>query len=110
MATASVTLRRKDGSPLPAIEFERLFTFRMRGIGYGHPRFAHGTSHGELEGGGESIKLEDFAPLDPPSIHVQTLCRVRMGDKRGVGVLEQLAFGPHAPTGLTGLLDGYAPS
>jgi hypothetical protein len=26
----------------------------------------------------------------------------------GIGVLEQLAFGPHAPTGLTGLLDGYA--
>jgi hypothetical protein len=23
-------------------------------------------------------------------------------------VLEQLAFGPHAPTGRTGLLDGYA--
>jgi hypothetical protein len=58
--------------------------------------------------GGESIKLDDFQPLDPPSIHIQTLCTVRMGDKEGVGVLEQLAFGPHEPTGLTGILDGYS--
>jgi len=24
-------------------------------------------------------------------------------------VLEQLAFGPHAPTGLTGITDGWTP-
>jgi hypothetical protein len=33
-----------------------------------------------------------------------------MGDKEGVGVLEQLAFGPHAPTGLTGITDGWSPT
>ena len=59
--------------------------------------------------GGESVALDDFDPQDPTTIHIQTLCRVRMGDSRGVGVLEQLAFGPHQPTGLTGLFDGYAP-
>jgi hypothetical protein len=75
-----------------------------------HPHWAHGSIHGELEVGGESIALADFAPLDPSSIHIQTLCRVRMGDRTGVGVLEQLAFGPHAPTGLTGIIDGYQPS
>jgi len=110
MAAASVTLRRRDGSALPPIEFEKLLTFRMRGIGYTHPRFAHGSNHGELEVGGESIGLADFDPQDPASIHIQTLCRVRMGDRIGVGVLEQLAFGPHAPTGLTGLVDGWAGS
>jgi hypothetical protein len=109
MASATVTLHRKDGTALPAITFEKLFTFRMRGIGYTHPHFSHGSNHGELEVGGESIALDDFVPLDPTSIHVQTLCRVRMGDEAGVGVLEQLAFGPHEPTGLTGVLDGYAP-
>jgi hypothetical protein len=36
------------------------------------------------------------------------LCRVRMGDKQGMGVLEQLAFGPHEPTGLAGFTDGYS--
>ncbi len=110
MANASLTLRHRDGTAFPTIEFDRLLTFRMRGIGYAHPRFAHGTPHGELEVAGESIKVDDFAPVDPSSIHIQTLCKVRMGDKRGVGVLEQLAFGPHAPTGLTGLVDGYTPS
>ena len=48
------------------IELEKLFTFRMRGIGYGHPYWAHGTNHGTLETGRESIRLEDFDPLDIP--------------------------------------------
>jgi hypothetical protein len=109
MASARLTLNRKDGTSLPAIEFEKHFTFRMRGIGYHHPQFAHGSNHGELEVGGESVKLDEFDPLDPASIHIQTLCTVRMGDKVGTGVLEQLAFGPHEPTGLTGLVDGFAP-
>ena len=110
MASASVTLCRRDGTALPAITFDKLFTFRMRGIGYLHPHFSHGSNHGELEVGAESIALDEFAPLDPSSIHIQTLCKVRMGDDEGIGVLEQLAFGPHEPTGLTGLLDGYTGS
>jgi hypothetical protein len=109
MASASLVLNKKDGTAIP-ITFEKLYTFRMRGIGYMHPQFSHGSNHGELEVGGESIKLDDFDPLDPASIHIQTLCKVRMGDKVGTGVLEQLAFGPHEPTGLTGILDGYSPS
>ncbi|MCU1377384.1 MAG: hypothetical protein JWN29_367, partial [Acidimicrobiales bacterium] len=109
MASASLVLNKKDGTAIP-ITFEKLYTFRMRGIGYMHPQFSHGSNHGELEVGGESLKLDDFDPLDPASIHIQTLCKVRMGDKVGTGVLEQLAFGPHEPTGLTGILDGYSPS
>lgn len=108
MASARVHLKRRDGTPLPTIEFEPQFTFRMRGIGYSHPRFSHGSNHGVLEVGGESIPLDQFVPTDPSSIHIQTICKVRMGDKVGTGVLEQLAFGPHAPTGLTGLTDGFA--
>jgi hypothetical protein len=30
-----------------------------------------------------------------------------MGERTGVGVVEQIAIGPHAPSGLTGFLDGY---
>jgi hypothetical protein len=109
VAGATLVPRRRDGTPLPAIELEPLLTFRMRGIGYLHPRFSHGSNHGELEVAGESIALDDFPPLDPASIHVQTLCRARTADEEGMGVLEQLAFGPHEPSGLTGVLDGYAP-
>jgi hypothetical protein len=90
------------------IELEKVFTFRMRGIGYSHPYWSHGSSHGELETGRESIRLDDFDPLDWSSLHLQNLVRARMGDRVGVGVLEQAHFGPHSPTGLTGLLDGHA--
>ena len=106
--SARITPHRRDGTALEPIDFERILTFRMRGIGYLHPRFGHGSNHGELEVGAESIKADEFMPLDPSSIHVQTLCRVRFGERSGIGVLEQLAFGPHEPSGLTGLLDGYS--
>jgi hypothetical protein len=89
------------------IDIEKVLTFRMRGIGYSHPYWAHGSSHGELETGRESIRLEDFDPLDFSSLHLQNLVIARMGDRTGVGVLEQAHFGPHAPTGLTGLVDGH---
>jgi hypothetical protein len=89
------------------IELEKVFTFRMRGIGYSHPYWGHGSNHGELETGRESIKLDEFDPLDFSSIHLQNLVIAKMGDRRGVGVLEQAHFGPHAPTGLTGVLDGH---
>jgi hypothetical protein len=32
--------------------------------------------------------------------------RARVGEKRGVGVLEQILIGPHAGYGFTGLVDG----
>jgi hypothetical protein len=89
------------------IELTKVLTFRMRGIGYSHPHWSHGSSHGELETGRESIRLDDFDPLDWSSLHLQNLVIATMGDRTGVGVLEQAHFGPHAPTGLTGLTDGY---
>jgi hypothetical protein len=91
------------------VELERLYTFRMRGIGYMHPYWAHGTNHGELETGREDIALEDFDGTQIDSMHIQNLVRVRMGERRGIGVLEQVAMGPHEPTGLTGFLDGWSP-
>ena len=89
------------------IELEKVFTFRMRGIGYSHPYWAHGSNHGGLETGRESIKLDDFDPLDFSSLHMQNLVIARMGGRTGIGVLEEIHLGPHAPTGLTGLTDGY---
>ena len=100
MASFGLTLNHRDGRS-EAIEFEKLFTFRMRGIGYSHPHWSHGSNHGELEVGGESVKLDDFAADDGSTIHIQTLCSVRMGDRVGTGVVEQIAIGPHAPSGLT---------
>jgi hypothetical protein len=89
------------------VELEKVFTFRMRGIGYWHPTWGHGSFHGQLETGRESIPLDEFDPLDFSSIHLQNLVVAKMGDRRGVGVLEQIAIGPHQPTELTGFLDGH---
>jgi hypothetical protein len=88
------------------IELERVFTFRMRGIGYMHPYWAHGSNHGELETGREDVRLEEFDGTKLDSMHIQNLMRVRMGERTGIGVLEQVCMGPHEPTGLTGFLDG----
>jgi hypothetical protein len=36
---------------------------------------------------------------------VQQVCRARMGKREGVGILEQIALGPHAPSGFKSILD-----
>jgi hypothetical protein len=87
------------------ITLETLYSFRMRGIGYSHPEWGHGSIHGELAVGYESIKLEDFKDPDPSTWHLQNVVLARMGDRTGIGVLEQALIGPHEPTGLTGFLD-----
>lgn len=91
------------------ISAEKLYTFRMRGIGYTHPYWGHGSAHGEMEVGREDIALGDFDPLDISSIHIQNIVRAEFEGHSGVGVVEQFVLGPHAPSGLTGFVDGWAP-
>jgi hypothetical protein len=101
------TLRcfERDGS-MATLTFEPLLDFQMSGIGYTHPTWAHGSWHGDSQVGHETLTLDEVNPLSPANVHVQQLCHVRMGDRHGTGVLEQLIVGPHAPTGLAGLFDG----
>ena len=88
------------------IALEPLLTLQMLGIGYLHPEWGHGMWKGPEAVAGESWQLADCAPLDPRFLHVQQLCRAQMGGRQGIGVLEQLVIGPHAPSGFQGLLDG----
>jgi hypothetical protein len=104
-ASARLWLRPEQGEPR-AIELEPILNFQMVGIGYGHPEWGHGVWKGELATGGERTRLADLDPLDPRHLHVQALCRARMGARRGIGVLEQLVIGPHAPSGFRSFLDG----
>ena len=91
------------------MELETLYTFRMRGIGYTHPHWGHGSNHGVLETGRESIKLDEFDTKDPSCLHIQNVVKARLidssGTRDGIGVLEQFTLGEHPPAGLTGLLD-----
>jgi hypothetical protein len=109
--------RRAEGAELvltmPAgrrreIALEPILDFAMLGIGYLHPEWAHGTWKGPEAVAGETWEAAAVsAPsVDPRFLHVQQLCRARLDGREGIGVLEQLVIGPHAPSGFTALLDG----
>jgi hypothetical protein len=106
-ASAELLFQPRQGEPRP-IALEPLLTFQMLGLGYLHPEWGHGMWKGPEAVAGERWKLAELAPLDPRHLHVQQLCRARMGKREGIGVLEQLAIGPHAPSGFRELLDGAA--
>jgi hypothetical protein len=103
---ATLTLSRA-GQP-ETVQLEPLLTFRMRGAGYLHPTWGHGRWHDELAVGGEEHKVAELDTLDPTCIHVQQVVRATWGEQTGLGVLEQLAIGPHAPSGFRDLFDGAA--
>lgn len=108
MERTVITTKRLSGDPI-RIELEPLVTFRMRGIGYTHPKFGHGHAHGDLAVNSEEIDLATVNPEDPSMVHIQTLVRAHSNVGEGMGVLEQLVFGDHAPTGLRGITDGWRP-
>lgn len=87
------------------IDLDVLFTFRMKGIGYSHPEWNHGRWKGELEMASEHWNLTDVDETAYENQHVQHVVRATMGDRTGIGVLEQNIMGPHQPTGLTGFLE-----
>ena len=83
--------------------------FSMSGLGYTHPVWGHGFDHGDLEVAHDSLSEAERTWGNPLAMHVQALVRADLADgdrhDSGIGVLEQLFVGPHAPTGLTGLMD-----
>ena len=106
---ASATLT--DASGETTVKFDLGETFMMLGLGYGHPKWGHGRHHGD----GVTVEREDFKPAEldpmlPHHLHIQAVAAVTMTGpdgsvRRGKGILEQLAIGPHAPSGFTGMLD-----
>jgi hypothetical protein len=103
-ARAKIGLVQKSGARTE-IELEPLLCFQMKGIGYMHPEWGHGLWKGELAVGGESWKCDALDPLAFDNQHIQLVVRARSGGERGIGVLEQLSFGPHARYGFEKLLD-----
>jgi hypothetical protein len=101
---ARIELFHDDGR-IDDIDLEPLLCFQMKGIGYMHPEWGHGIWKGELEIAGESWKSADLDPMAIENQHIQQVVRARCGDQVGIGVLEQICFGPHDRYGFTDLLD-----
>ncbi len=89
------------------MQLEPLLCFRMKGIGYTHPEWGHGFWKGELALAGESWKCSELEPMALENQHIQQVMRVTRSDSDevGIGVLEQIAFGPHAGYGFKEFLD-----
>jgi len=105
-ARAQLALVARDGERID-LELEPLICFRMKGIGYTHPEWGHGYWKGELAIGGESWKCDALEPMALENQHIQQVVRAARRDREGVGVgvLEQIAFGPHARYGFKEMLD-----
>ena len=104
-ASAAIELTPHGGAPV-RVALEPLVTFQMRGLGYFEPEWGHGMWKGDLAVGGDVWTLAELDPLEPRHLHVQQVCRARMDGREGIGVLEQLVIGPHAPSGFHSLIDG----
>lgn len=99
---ATITLNPAKGKALE-LEFKPLYSFLMKGVGYGDPKWGHGMWVGpnETDGG-----LYDLS-LEPPmaNLHVQQVSQVTAGRKKGIGIFEIIVMGPHAPYGFKDLMD-----
>jgi hypothetical protein len=99
---ATINLRPAKGKELE-IEFKPMYSFLMKGIGYGEPKWGHGVWVGpdEVDGGSYDLAAED--PM--ANLHVQQVSQVTAGRKKGIGVFEIIVTGPHAPSGFKELMD-----
>lgn len=80
--------------------------------GYHHPEWGHGLWKGELALGHEQFRLDELDALASENVHVHQIVRAQLsgpiGERSGVGILETMCFGAHAPSGFSGFLDGAA--
>ncbi|MCP3810957.1 hypothetical protein NLX62_01155 [Mycobacteriaceae bacterium Msp059] len=91
--SATLLTHALDGT-VDELTLEPIATFQMKGIGYGHPLWGHGSWHDELAVGGESYDVDALDPLAPENLHVQQLVRATWRGEQGLGVLEQVMIGP----------------
>lgn len=107
----TITMQDDDGATW-RVEMQPLATLLTKGLGYHHPEWGHGMWKGELALGHEQLRLDGLDLLRPDHVHVHQLVRAQLrapdGRRSGTGLLETMCFGPHAPSGFRGFLDGAA--
>jgi hypothetical protein len=107
---AEISFQRRGNERRERIDLQPKLTFRMSGVGYGHPAWSHGRWHDELAVGSEDFAVTDLDNTEFRNLHVQQVMRAIWGERTGLGVLEQLVIGPHRARGLDGLNDGARPA
>jgi hypothetical protein len=92
------------------VTWQPIDVFMMKGIGYLNPDWTHGGFNGELAVEREDFRPADIDPLLMPNLHIQHIAKARHDGggaaSEGIGIVEQLVFGPHEPSGFASLLDG----
>jgi hypothetical protein len=108
---ASATLHVEDGQgQAHEVSYEPLSTFMMKGIGYGHPSMGHGSYRGDLSVTREDLTPDNLPWQQPDNLHIQAIVKATHKGpggqtSEGIGILEQLCLGPHAPNGWKDVLD-----
>lgn len=98
----SITMRPANGKELE-IQFQPLYHFLMKGIGYGDAKWGHGMWVGPNEVDGTEYVLADEVPMQ--NLHVQTVSLVTAGRRKGIGIFEVIVMGPHKKYGFKDLMD-----
>ncbi len=102
--SAEILFVRPDNAEL-RLHLRPRYSFFMSGLGYLHPEWGHGMDKGKLAVAYDTIDTAHADPASPLYLHVQAICDAQMEGRTGIGVLEQLVIGPHAPSGFKSLLD-----
>lgn len=91
------TLQLNIPSAPQDIALETSLRFQMKGLGYGHPEWAHGIHQGHSKVAREDIDLGKVNPLKIENLHVQMVVKAKTPKGQGVGTFEQLIIGPYEP-------------
>ena len=102
ISKAKITLAPASGEPM-VLEFAPKYHFLMQGIGYGEPKWGHGMWVGPNEVGGGEYDLATTNLME--HLHVQTVCEVTAGKRKGIGIFEQIIIGPYPRYGFQGTMD-----
>ena len=91
------------------VELAPKYNFYMSGVGYMHPEWGHGQYKGERALGYDEYETAGVNENDPRFWHVQAVCSAKLTGpnvtREGMGVLEQLIIGAHAPSGFKETFD-----
>lgn len=105
----TVEMHDKRG-PRMKLEFipDQRLLFSLMGLGYTNKAWEHGAWRGNLMVEENAWPSHEQSPLFPRNWHMHHVCKVVRDDgAEGAAILEQCIFGPHHPSELVGVTEGW---